>query len=99
MNIISKLSNWFKRFKGTSQQTNGHQMKMSHSILQMLDHTREDEYSCDDVYKLLDQYAEMVARGEDAEQLMPLIHHHLEMCKDCREEYEALLRILETLTT
>jgi predicted anti-sigma-YlaC factor YlaD len=61
----------------------------------MLQATQPNELSCDEVYELLDQYAEIIARGEDAAQLMPLIKHHLDMCEDCREEYRALLRILE----
>jgi predicted anti-sigma-YlaC factor YlaD len=37
----------------------------------------------------------MVRRGEDTASLMPLVEHHLKMCPDCREEVEALLRILD----
>jgi len=61
----------------------------------MLELTEENEYSCDDVFRLLDQYSEMVARGENASELMPLIKHHLDLCKDCLEEYEALMSILQ----
>jgi hypothetical protein len=60
----------------------------------MIAGTREVEYSCDEVYELLDQFAELVERGEDVSQLMPLVQYHMEMCMDCREEMEALLRIL-----
>ncbi len=56
--------------------------------------THDVEYSCDEVLRLLDQFVEAVLRGEDVAQLMPLILRHLEMCKDCHEEYEALLRIM-----
>jgi len=44
---------------------------------------------------LLDQYAEMALRGEDPAELLPLVHYHLDMCPDCKEEYEALVRILQ----
>jgi hypothetical protein len=64
-------------------------------VLQMIELTQEIELPCDDVYMILDQYTEVVARGEDAKQLMPLVEHHIEICPDCREEFEALLRILE----
>jgi hypothetical protein len=60
----------------------------------MLAHTQDEEYTCDEVLAVLDQFAEMVMRGEDAAGLMPLVQHHLDMCGDCREEFEALLRIL-----
>jgi hypothetical protein len=65
------------------------------NLLQMIENTQEIELACDDVYLLLDQYAEAVARGEDAKQLMPLVEHHIKICQDCREEFEALLRIIE----
>ncbi len=60
----------------------------------MVNATTEDEIGCDEAYELLDRYAEMVKRGEDPATLLPLVHRHLEACRDCREELEALLRIL-----
>jgi hypothetical protein len=64
-------------------------------LLKMLENTQEVEFSCDDVYHLLDQYSEAVVQGENAEQLMPLVEHHINICPDCREEFEALLRVLQ----
>ena len=66
-------------------------------LMRMIDMTQEVEYSCDEVYELIDQYTELVANGEDAEHMMPLIKHHLDMCIDCREEYEILLNIVTSL--
>src|SRR5512143_3870809 len=63
-------------------------------MIQKIAGTQEVEYSCDDVLRLLDQFAEASLRGEDVRQLMPLVVQHLEMCADCREEYEALLKVL-----
>ncbi len=65
-------------------------------LVQMVEQTQEQEYSCEEAYEFLDQFAELVVRGEDASQLMPLVDHHLKMCPDCREEYEALLKIMES---
>lgn len=64
-------------------------------MLQHIARTEAVEYSCDDVLRLLDEFAEAVLRGDDAARLMPLVQKHLEMCPDCREEFEALLRILK----
>lgn len=64
-------------------------------MIQKIAGTQEVEYSCDDVLRLLDQFAEASLRGEDVRQLMPLVVQHLEMCADCREEYEALLKVLK----
>jgi len=63
-------------------------------LVQMLQRTEEIELSCDEVFAMLDEYAEMASKGEDVGHLMPLIKQHLEMCPDCREEYEALARVL-----
>jgi hypothetical protein len=64
-------------------------------LAQALENTLPQEYSCAEVYQLLDQAAELAAQGADISTLMPLLHHHLEMCHDCREEYEALLNVLQ----
>ncbi len=63
-------------------------------MVRQLEQTQDIEYSCDEVLRVLDQFAEAVIRGEDVRQLMPLVQRHLDMCPDCREEFEALLRIL-----
>jgi predicted anti-sigma-YlaC factor YlaD len=65
-------------------------------MIEMVMKTKEIELSCDDVHDILDQYAELTLAGEDVSELLPLVHHHLEMCPDCREEFEALTRILKS---
>lgn len=64
-------------------------------LIRSLEETRDDECSCADVFALLDQYAEVEIRGEDAARLMPLLKRHIDTCNECHEEYEALLIILE----
>lgn len=54
------------------------------------------ELTCDEVFALIDAYTERAARGEDVAHLMPLVHAHLEMCPDCREQYQALLRVVQS---
>jgi predicted component of type VI protein secretion system len=65
-----------------------------HKMIRQLAATEAVEYACDDVLRVLDQFAEAFLRGENVAQLMPLVQRHLDMCPDCREEFEALLRIL-----
>lgn len=55
----------------------------------------ESMLTCDQVFDLIDQYAERAARGEEVAHLMPLVAAHLDMCPDCREHYEALERVLQ----
>jgi hypothetical protein len=97
MNPIKTITQLIQRLWHHPAQANERPTETVHKLLRMLISTQEVEYSCDEVYHLLDQYAEMVARGEDAGQLMPLINNHLDLCKDCHEEYDALILILEAV--
>ena len=67
-------------------------------LLGMVARTDEVEYDCDQTQQILDVYADCVMRGEDAASMLPLVNKHLEMCPDCREEFEALLRVLRAGT-
>ena len=50
---------------------------------------------CEEVFAVLDQFAEAVQRGENVLIFMPLVRQHLDVCPACREEYEALLKMLQ----
>jgi hypothetical protein len=65
------------------------------NLIRSLEHTHEQECTCDEVFAVVDQYAEAQIHGDDAARLMPLIKQHMELCQNCHEEYEALLDILE----
>lgn len=69
--------------------------EMVTKIMHRLVVTDEEEISCDEVFAIVDEYAEASQRGEDVASLKPLIRHHLDNCRECDEEYHALLRILE----
>ncbi|NKQ34138.1 MAG: hypothetical protein HF973_00810 [Chloroflexi bacterium] len=64
-------------------------------LLHRLENVQENAYSCEETFDLLDEYVELVVTDEEAAALMPLVKNHLDMCPDCRERYEILLRILE----
>jgi hypothetical protein len=67
-------------------------------IVRAIEATAESEIACEEVYRLLDEYADLLIRGEDPAALYPQVEHHLEMCLDCREELEALLQALRITT-
>jgi hypothetical protein len=95
MKFSERLKNLVKRL-GSSEEENAMQMPADvQKLIQMVENTQEVEFSCEDVYNILDQYTELVYRGDDSADLMPLVEHHIEICPDCREEFEALLQILE----
>ncbi|MEM7801106.1 MAG: hypothetical protein AAF633_18075 [Chloroflexota bacterium] len=56
--------------------------------------TQDQELGCEEVFELLDQYAELIIEDKDAREYMPLVAHHLEMCGHCREEFEVLIDIM-----
>ncbi len=95
---------WLKRLFKSKEKTPKPENKMAMTsdqakkMLRMIEKTQDEELSCDEVFELLAVYAEKAARGEDVGDLFPLVEHHLEMCPDCREEYEAVMRILEQRT-
>lgn len=80
--------------KMPASETQAEQFTPMEKVLTMLSATREEELTCDEVFAALDQFTELAARGEDVGRLMPLIQHHLGMCPDCMEEYNALKNIV-----
>lgn len=93
--------NWFRnlinRNKLTSHKSSQTRIttEQAKNMLLMIERTQEHELTCDEVHALLDQYVELTISGENADDLLPLIHYHLDLCPDCKEEYEALTRILQ----
>jgi hypothetical protein len=56
-----------------------------------------DEIGCDECLDQLDRFVEMKLVGKDAAEAMPLVQDHLARCRDCHEEFEALLQALRRL--
>lgn len=56
--------------------------------------TRPDELTCDEWLDRVGAYAEARAAGGPPPAGAELIDHHLEICPECREEFEALLAAL-----
>jgi len=95
MNFNDLIKHLLSRLGSSKQENTKYVPSDVQVLIQMVDKTMDVEFSCEDVYNILDQYTELVYRGEDYAELMPLVEHHIEICPDCREEFEALLRILE----
>ena len=75
---MKSIFDWFnKRFKKWYQ-PDAEMAKMLRSLAM----TKENEISCDDVFAVLDEFAEAVRRGENVLLLMPLVRQHLDMCPD-----------------
>lgn len=58
--------------------------------------TRDDEVDCDACLDDVAALAERTLAGEPVDEIAETVRHHVASCSDCQEEYELLLRILET---
>ena len=90
--LLAKLRGWKRRSRPNALGI-GELKAMIRGILS----TREDEIACGDCYRQLDRFAELVLDGKDAAAAAPLVQDHLNRCRDCREEFEALLSALKAL--
>ncbi len=95
MNIWETLQSLINRLIPPKEENANQVPAEVRKLIHMVENSRETELSCEDVYLILDQYTELVHHKENTAELMPLVEHHIEICPDCREEFEALLRILE----
>ncbi len=60
-------------------------------VVQRLIFDTEPWLSCDDCFRLVDQYVEMVLQGSDVQ--MPAMKVHLEGCAACADEAQSLLEL------
>ncbi len=69
------------------------------SMVRGIANTQEEELTCDECFQEVDTFAEMVLAGKNAAEAMPLVEHHLQTCRSCRAEFEALLDALRAIQT
>jgi hypothetical protein len=91
MKIMQLFKSQIRKLRGEPELSDALVTNIMHRLVV----TGDEELSCDEVFALVDEYAEASQRGEDVTSLKPLIRHHLDMCRECDEEYQALLRVLE----
>ena len=65
------------------------------ALVREIAEVREVEIGCDECFEQVDRFIEMELSGLDPAAAMPLVHEHLEICGECREEFEALLAALQ----
>ena len=91
MNLRAIIQKIKKSFNHHEELPNAAVVKLLH----VLESVQEEGCSCDEVFIKIDEYVEREVDKKDAEELMPLVREHLDLCPECCEEYEALLDILE----
>ena len=50
---------------------------------------------CEECFEFLEQCADLVEAGQNIEDVYPEVKKHLNGCKGCKEEFEALLSALD----
>ncbi len=91
-NLISRL---FGRNKSIPATEMGMPPEMLKGLISSLEKTKPVELDCADFFALLDEYVDVLLRGEDVNEVMPDVKHHLEMCGECFQEYEILVSAIE----
>jgi hypothetical protein len=59
--------------------------------------TRDDEIDCERCLALVAEFAERELAGRSVAAALEAVAHHLSLCAECREEYEALLQALNAM--
>ena len=70
------------------------QLKM---MINTIYNTKDHELTCSECLAEMDSFAELTLAGKKPEEAIPLVQDHLSKCRDCREEFEALLTALKEL--
>jgi len=94
LRLIKWIRRWFRRDAPEAEAMPAPDAESVRRIMRQLEATQTDELACDEVLRLMDECAEAAVQGQDVAALLPLFQRHVEMCADCREEYEGLLRLL-----
>jgi len=58
---------------------------------------RPDEIGCEECLAKMDRFVELELEGRHPEEALPLVEDHLRRCRDCHEEFEALLNALRAV--
>lgn len=66
-------------------------------MVRAIKNTRDDEISCDECFEKLDNFIDLELKGKSPEKALPLVKDHLDRCRECKEEYEALLKAVKQL--
>ena len=66
-------------------------------LLRMLSLTKSRELTCDECLMRMAEFAECNLQAKSITESLSMMKDHLELCRECQEEYEALLAALKGL--
>jgi len=62
--------------------------------VKMLGLTTDREFNCGECLQRVSEFAECRLANQPVGEVIAKVEQHLALCPECREEYEALIRIL-----
>ena len=65
-------------------------------LIRMLSLTRPEEVDCGECMKVVAAFADYELDGKSVPESLEAIEHHLALCGECREEYEALIAAIKS---
>ncbi len=71
--------------------------KQIDGLMRLVGLTKDDEINCEQCLAVVAEFAEQQLSGKSIAEGLQAVEHHLSICDECREEYEALLKTLDTL--
>lgn len=60
-------------------------------LIELMVTTKDDSLGCDGCLELMDQFAQAELDGTTIPNALECVRVHLEQCKCCKDEYEALM--------
>ncbi len=67
------------------------------ALIEAIAATYEEESPCDDCLQRMAAFADAELSGKSIPDALARVRVHLDRCRECREEYEALRRALEEI--
>jgi hypothetical protein len=66
-------------------------------LLRLIGLTRDDEIDCERCLALIAEFVERELAGRSIPAGLEAVAHHLSICAECRDEFEALLQALKAM--
>ena len=63
-------------------------------LMRLVGLTKDSEINCEQCLRLVAEFAEQAVAGKSIPEGLKAVEHHLAICTECREEYEALQEAL-----
>lgn len=69
--------------------------KVIDGLMRLVSLTKDGEINCERCLAVVAEFAEQQLAGKTISEGLKAVEHHLSICDECREEYEALQRTLD----